>query len=181
MTSLTIPPEVRGILVGRGFEITAPDGPSIPWWGSLESPIEKLWLASFFIEDEDLSANSCEWTDGVLLVHSEMYRNISLAIFPQWTVLETRRLGRADFCVVWFSDISKLYGALAVECDGHEWHERTKEQAKKDRSRDRSRLRNGVASVRFTGSEIHNSPESISGEIWCTCLALKDGLSNGMA
>lgn len=47
---------------------------------------------------------------------------------------------------------------LIVECDGHDFHERTKHQAKRDRSRDRAALMSGRDIMRFTGSEIHNDP-----------------------
>lgn len=43
---------------------------------------------------------------------------------------------------------------LVVECDGHDFHERTKEQARKDRSRDRYLTNEGYTVIRFTGSEI---------------------------
>lgn len=43
---------------------------------------------------------------------------------------------------------------LAVECDGHDFHEKTKEQAARDKARDRALLINGVPSMRFSGSEI---------------------------
>jgi very-short-patch-repair endonuclease len=60
-----------------------------------------------------------------------------------------------------FSTINERSGKrhfLAVECDGHDFHERTKEQAKKDRSRDRRLQELGFSVYRFTGSEIHNDP-----------------------
>jgi very-short-patch-repair endonuclease len=47
---------------------------------------------------------------------------------------------------------------LIVECDGHAFHERTKEQAARDRSRDREFQLRGYTVLRFTGSEIHNDP-----------------------
>jgi hypothetical protein len=43
---------------------------------------------------------------------------------------------------------------LNVEVDGHDFHERTKEQARRDRSRDRCLTRAGWRVLRFTGSEI---------------------------
>lgn len=43
---------------------------------------------------------------------------------------------------------------FAIECDGHDFHERTKEQALRDRSRDRTLLQAGIQTLRFTGSEI---------------------------
>lgn len=47
---------------------------------------------------------------------------------------------------------------LVVECDGHDFHERTKEQAIADRSRDRRLQELGYTVYRFTGSEIYNDP-----------------------
>jgi very-short-patch-repair endonuclease len=47
---------------------------------------------------------------------------------------------------------------LIVECDGHDFHERTKEQAAKDRSRDREFQLRGYAILRFTGSELYAKP-----------------------
>ncbi len=43
---------------------------------------------------------------------------------------------------------------VAVDCDGHEFHERTKWQAMKDRRKDRALMRSGLKFVRFTGAEI---------------------------
>jgi hypothetical protein len=44
---------------------------------------------------------------------------------------------------------------LDVEVDGHDFHERTKEQASRDRSRDREALIAGWDVVRFTGSDVY--------------------------
>lgn len=44
---------------------------------------------------------------------------------------------------------------IAVECDGHDFHEKTKEQAARDKKRDRDLLLAGVKVLRFTGSEIY--------------------------
>ena len=47
-------------------------------------------------------------------------------------------------------------GLLVVECDGHDFHNVTKEQAAHDRRRDREILSDYfVSTVRFTGSEIY--------------------------
>lgn len=43
---------------------------------------------------------------------------------------------------------------LVIECDGHDFHERTKEQAQKDKLRDRTLQRLGFKVFRFTGSEL---------------------------
>lgn len=43
----------------------------------------------------------------------------------------------------------------AIECDGHEWHEKTKEQVARDKLRDRRMIMDDIIPVRFSGSEIH--------------------------
>lgn len=50
------------------------------------------------------------------------------------------------------------YQSLIIECDGHEFHERTKEHASRDRSRDRRLQEAGFTVFRFTGSEIWRDP-----------------------
>ncbi len=54
---------------------------------------------------------------------------------------------------------------LVVECDGHEFHERTREQATRDKNRDRELLNAGYPVMRFTGSEIVSSPLKCSNQI----------------
>ncbi len=48
---------------------------------------------------------------------------------------------------------------IVVECDGHEFHERTKEQATRDKERDRLLQSAGHVVLRFTGSELWREPE----------------------
>lgn len=45
---------------------------------------------------------------------------------------------------------------IAIECDGHEFHEKTKAQAAHDKKRDRQFVLSGIQVLRFTGSEIWN-------------------------
>jgi very-short-patch-repair endonuclease len=53
---------------------------------------------------------------------------------------------------------AKTIRKMVVECDGHEFHERTKEQAARDRSRDRRLQAMGYQVFRFTGSELWRNP-----------------------
>ena len=57
-------------------------------------------------------------------------------------------------------------GFIAIECDGHEYHERTKQQAAYDRARDRELMRIGILTLRFTGSEIHHNAFRCAKECW---------------
>jgi very-short-patch-repair endonuclease len=69
---------------------------------------------------------------------------------------------RLDFVVFHDNEFGQL---VAVECDGHDYHERTKEQAARDRRRDRALQAAGVSVLRFTGSEIWRDPEACALEV----------------
>lgn len=71
---------------------------------------------------------------------------------------------RADFIIE--VDSNGGEGLVVIECDGHEWHERTKQQAAQDRARDRELFRFGIPTVRFTGSEIHHDAFACATEVW---------------
>jgi very-short-patch-repair endonuclease len=53
---------------------------------------------------------------------------------------------------------NRVWRRLVVECDGHNFHERTKEQAAKDRARDRWLTSKDYDVFRFTGSELWRNP-----------------------
>lgn len=54
--------------------------------------------------------------------------------------------------------------AVAVELDGHEFHERTKDQAGRDKRRDRALVSKGWTVIRFTGAEVVRSPAQVLGD-----------------
>ena len=66
---------------------------------------------------------------------------------------------RVDFLIV------RRTIKLVVECDGHEFHERTKEQAVTDKARDRYLTKEGYRVFRFTGSEIWANPFAAAQEV----------------
>ncbi len=55
---------------------------------------------------------------------------------------------------VWRWRMHSKHGLVFIECDGHDFHERTKEQAEHDRSKDRVIQAAGIPILRFTGREI---------------------------
>lgn len=67
---------------------------------------------------------------------------------------------RLDFAVV------SRVGQIAIETDGHDFHERTKEQARRDKSRDRELQRLGWRVLRFTGSEVYADPNACAEEVF---------------
>lgn len=107
------------------------------------SPIEEQFAAALFGTD---AASLC-FT--VVAGVGDHLRDHGFYIFPQMPV----RNYKADFGLI-------LHGytghyRLVAECDGHDFHEKSKEQAAHDKSRDRAFLEEGWPVMRFTGSEIH--------------------------
>jgi len=69
---------------------------------------------------------------------------------------------RADFLICENRDPPSY---IVVECDGHDFHERTKEQAERDRRRDREMQSAGFRVFRFTGREIYRDAFKCADEV----------------
>ncbi len=108
-----------------------------------ESPIEQL-LGGALIE---------------ALKHDNLY------IGTQEEIQVGNRKYRADFMIQPFYGDSRCDFKIDVECDGHDFHEKTKEQAARDKRRDRSIQAKGIPVLRFTGSEIWNDPKKCAKEV----------------
>lgn len=61
--------------------------------------------------------------------------------------------------------IPRRFSPVVVECDGHEFHEKTKRQAQRDKARDRYLQSHGYKVLRFTGSEIWTDPRKCALEV----------------
>ena len=116
---------------------------------SVTSPIEKILLAA-------------------------LYATADVAGFPinedRAHLFLQKKIGpyKADLCFLFYeaSDVeSGLVRQVVVECDGHEFHERTKQQSQHDKRRDRFMQKEGFQVLRFTGSEIVKDPYACAVEI----------------
>lgn len=67
----------------------------------------------------------------------------------------------ADFYIEYQSIGMELPIKIVIECDGHEFHEKTKQQASKDKKRDRDLTTSGYLVLRYSGSDIVNDPYTI--------------------
>jgi very-short-patch-repair endonuclease len=67
---------------------------------------------------------------------------------------------RPDFLipVVYKTKDREVYKTFIVECDGHDYHEKTKKQIMKNNKRERDFKAAGYEVIRFSGSEIFESP-----------------------
>ena len=79
-------------------------------------------------------------------------------LYPQYEIRDdlNKIKYRIDFALLYpRCDGNEDKIKVAIECDGHEFHERTKEQAKRDKEKDRFLQSKGWLVARFTGSEIY--------------------------
>ena len=144
------------------------------WWtinnslNDCESPIEQMLLIGIVnlivhgITGIEIVSDDVSYEDYKIGSPDE------LVIYPQAKVGEYR----VDFRVKYieYQGLHKTTGGhyvkeLIIECDGHEFHERTKEQAQKDKKRDRDLSALGYTVLRFTGSEIWVDPFKCAEEI----------------
>lgn len=59
----------------------------------------------------------------------------------------------------------KFFAEVIVECDGHDFHEKTKEQASRDKERDRTLQQLGYNVFRFSGSDIWKDVMACANEV----------------
>jgi very-short-patch-repair endonuclease len=140
-----------------------------------ESPIERMFLLA--LEFCSLASTLAVQHRLIVLPDSEREdvgkRDRELCIEPQ------AKLGkyRADFLITWHSRLAPRPGGptftrrIVVECDGHDFHERTKEQARRDKARDRTLQASGLVVMRFTGSEIWENPFTCANEVLMSLVA----------
>lgn len=112
------------------------------------SPIEQIFLM--------------EWC------YSKVEDRFHLKLQPQKPI----RTGSGDFVLdylVTSRDDNSSQFALAIELDGHEFHEKTKEQALQDKRRERAILHAGInerlAVLRFSGAEIFRNCKNCIKEV----------------
>ncbi|MGE5585775.1 MAG: endonuclease domain-containing protein [Bacillota bacterium] len=88
----------------------------------------------------------------------------SFILNPQQEVDTPAGRFRVDFLVA--AEVLGRKVCLAVECDGHDYHEKTKAQAARDKRRDRALKLAGFEVVHFTGTEIWADPERCAVEVF---------------
>ncbi len=105
----------------------------------IESPMEKL----FFIE----------WH------YKKLDLDIKQELVPQFHDESTGKYF-IDFVVFYMNDNQKI----GIEIDG-DWHEKSKEQVRKDKKRERFLVSNKWKIMRFSGSEVHKNPSTCVEEV----------------
>jgi len=83
------------------------------------------------------------------------------SLYPQKPITANGKTYRADFVVdtsEHFADKTEHIVNVIFECDGHDFHEKTKEQVIKCNNRDFDLKMAGYEVIHFSGSEIYRDP-----------------------
>lgn len=115
---------------------------------SIKSPIEQIFITAF-----------------------EMYCYIEgkeeIVLFPQKELIYKDKKYYIDFVfeaddylsyLVLQEKIKNKKFKLAIECDGYEFHQKTKEQVQRDNEREYNLKMSGYEVLRFSGTQIYNNP-----------------------
>jgi very-short-patch-repair endonuclease len=78
--------------------------------------------------------------------------------------LPVNEVGDVDLAI-FIPSISKRRPVAVIETDGHQFHERTVEQASNDRRRDRRLTRYRIPVLRFTGTDVVRGSEEFAQEV----------------
>jgi very-short-patch-repair endonuclease len=128
----------------------------------VESPIERLMKTAFLMREYKRNITSILSVSVIINEDmNTMEDAVNHAVNSPFVivVMSQAKVGtyRAEFLAAFNPGCSGSRNALkllAIECDGHEFHQKTKQQAARDRARDRYFLKRGIPVMRFTGSEI---------------------------
>lgn len=115
---------------------------------SIKSPIEQIFITAFEIY--------CKYNN-----------KENIYLFPQKEVICNKKRYYIDFefeaddylsHLILGEKIKNPNFKLAIECDGYEFHQKTKEQVQRDNEREYDLKMAGYEVLRFSGTQIYNKP-----------------------
>jgi very-short-patch-repair endonuclease len=143
-----------------------------------ESPIEEMFAEAWVYECDPAPTTIGGSPEQFLADYPETTPTTPLHVWQKNHLMQQVRIGdyRVDFVLGrvdshWLlldgepKEVLVRLPLVIVECDGHDFHEKTKEQAQRDKSRDRYLTSQGYRVLRFTGSEIYRDAEKCAKEV----------------
>lgn len=111
------------------------------FYEEINSPIEQIFKTAF-----DL--------------YIELLEKESIFLFSQMPIKINKKKYIADFYFEKDEYVNKFdtNKKIVIECDGHEFYQKTKEQVKRDNEREYNLKMAGYEVIRFSGSQIYNEP-----------------------
>lgn len=109
----------------------------------------------------------------ILFTAFEIYMTIEhktkIYLLPQIEVESNNQRYRVDFLYdenEWINTEMKTGRKIIIECDGYEFHQKTKEQVQYDNEREYNLKMKGFEIIRFSGSQIYNQPMKCAEDLY---------------
>lgn len=132
---------------------------------------DSFWFFKYNLCDSPIEVIFNYYFDRV--IHFD-YKDYDFNLLPQEEILVANNHYRADFLIecFWYEfnenkdiPVKEYYSKVIVECDGHDFHEKTKAQVKRRNERDYNLQMGGYDLIHFSGSEIFNNPEECAKKV----------------
>lgn len=135
---LKLPTRVQELLLVNN--VTKRITPSV-FYEEIKSPIEQIFLTAFEL-------------------YIQILNKENIFLFPQHEIKIGDKKYIVDFYFEQDENVNPYYTdkKIIIECDGHEFHQKTKEQVKRDNEREYNLKIAGYEIIRFSGSQIYNEP-----------------------
>ena len=161
-------------LLNAACAIAAADIRDTYAWASsrCESPIERILVAEYLNPRTGQNwGERCE----LLVPPSGLIEHCAAPPMEGFYLWPQIKIGpyRVDFVFGARQADGEMTWAI-IECDGHDFHEKTRGQAQRDKARDRYLIGRGYRVLRFTGSEVYRQPHLVWDEIVKILLGLCD-------
>ncbi len=133
----------------------------------LPKRVQELMLVNN-IRQEIIPATFCEYIESpieqIFITAFELYIKLTNKEFVMLFSQKTIKVGKKKYVVDFYFE-KDLYvncfntdKKIIIECDGHEFHQKTKQQVKRDNEREYALKMAGYEIIRFSGSQIYNEP-----------------------
>ena len=120
-----------------------------------QSPIEQLMAMHLH----------CAVNSPYIIIKAEELLLDIVGIIPQSYIKCGDKTYKADFEISVWDKKTQEGKYFVIECDGHNFHEKTKEQARRDKERERDLIKLGKIVIRFSGSEIYKKADECAREV----------------
>ena len=144
-----------------------------------QSPIEATFAWALAVIFEEIGGGQTQENEPASLFDIEMEWLGNPAPFHTYVFSQVKiDRYRVDFLLAYRIGGETQARFAVIECDGHDFHERTKAQAEHDKKRDRKLQELGFPVLRVTGSEIWRSPVKTAFDVYVSALKAM-GVSRG--
>lgn len=149
-----LPLKAKELFFGAVFNLGISDKYLIETCHYCKSPIEQIFYVAFRIVE-------------IIRVNDIPDEYLGFHVIPQYDFNIDGKTYYVDFLIIFenIKEPNKSY-TLIVECDGHEFHEKTKEQVKRDNERSYDLKKHGEDILRFSGSQINNDPIKCANDVF---------------